>query len=246
MHVRRMLILATGARRNELNNPDLEMDESSVIVYTCVTNGRDGLREDQCVEGAQFHAFGDEAGAEGSVWIARPASGIFASPRRNARMHKILSHQFIDSQYSIWMDANVALRVPAARLIDEYLKDTDMAVFRHRTRACTYEEAARCRELGLDAPDVIDRQMDTYRRAGFSAQAGLPETTVLIRRHGPAVQRFNEAWWSELCRHSVRDQLSFMYAAARSGVDFRFITPTKFDHPYFSMTVRPPGIEPAA
>lgn len=220
-----------------------QMAGPSISVYTCSTNGRDALREDQCLDGAQFIAFVDTPRHGPYVWNTRPVTTVCGSARRNARMHKILSHQFIDTDYSIWMDANVALRVPAYRLINDYLKDVDLAVFRHRTRNCTYEEAARCRELGLDDMATIDEQVDRYIREGMAPNLGLAETTVVVRRHTATVRRFNEVWWSELCRHSVRDQLSFMFAANRTGLAMSLITPTKFDHPYFSMTVRPPGIE---
>ena len=227
-------------------DPDqlLAVPSQSIAVYTCHTDNRDSLREDQCVDGAQFHAFVDAFTPSPSVWTRHPATTLFHSARRNARMHKILSHHFVDARYSIWMDANVALKVPAARLIGDYLQDADLAVFQHRTRACTYEETARCRELGLDASAVIDEQVRRYRAAGLPMGLGLPETTVLVRRHTPLVQAFNEAWWSEVCRHSVRDQISFMFAARRVGLSVNFITPTKFIHPYFSMTVRPPGADP--
>lgn len=213
-----------------------------ITVYTCSTSQRDALRDDQCTDGARFVAFVDTFVAT-RVWDCRPAATLFHSARRNARLHKILAHQFIETDYSIWMDANVELKVPALRLIEDYLQDSDLAVFRHRVRGCTYDEAARCRELRLDSPQVIDEQISRYAATGFARGLGLPETTVLIRRHNDSVRRFNESWWSQLCRHSVRDQISFMFAAAASDLSVRFITPTKFDHPYFSMSVRPPGIE---
>lgn len=222
------------------------MTGAAIVVYTCHTNGRDALRADQCVEAARFEAFVDDPAEADGVWTQRRAATACDSPRRNARMHKILAHRFVDAPYSVWMDANVALKVPAWRLVDEYLRDADLAVFQHRTRSCTYDEAARCRELGLDAPDIIDAQVRRYRAEGFPSGLGLPETSVLVRRHTPRVREFNELWWRELRRHSVRDQISFMVAATRAGLSVHFITPTKFDHPYFSMTVRPAGIEPAA
>lgn len=215
-----------------------------ITVYTSATNGRDGLREQQCTDGAKFIAFVDAPSASPSVWAQTLAPDLCKSARRNARMCKILSHQYVDTEYSVWMDANVSLAVPARRLVDDYLADADLAVFRHRTRDCTYEEGERCGELGLDDRAVIAEQLRRYRANGLPGKLGLPETTVVIRRHGEAVRRFNDAWWSELCRHSVRDQISFMYAARSSGLRVHFITPTKFDHPYFSMTVRPPGSEP--
>lgn len=214
-----------------------------ITVYTCSTNSRDHLREDQYTEGAQFIAYVDHPAIGNSVWEHRAVSELFRSPRRNARMHKILSHQFTLSEYSVWMDANVALMVPAHQLIEEYLQEADLAVFKHRTRACTYDEADRCRALCLDTTEVINHQVLQYETAGLQRGLGLAETTVVIRRNSEQVRRFNNAWWAEVCRHSVRDQISFMFAAIETGLKVNFILPTKYRNPYFSMTNRPPGLE---
>lgn len=141
------------------------------------------------------------------------------------------------------MDANVSLQVPAQLLVDEWLQSADLAVFKHRTRICTYAEAERCMELGLDSKQLISAQMSKYRNEGLPSNIGLPETTVVARRQTARVRQFNEAWWEELDRYSVRDQLGFMYAARASGIEVNFITPTKYLHPYFSITNRPPGPE---
>lgn len=212
-------------------------------MYTCSTNGRDALRQDQCPSDANFVAYVDKSNNHTGLWERRIASDLFHSARRNARMHKILSHQFISAECSIWMDANVALRVPAQALIDAYLQSSDLAVFLHRTRACTYEEAKRCQELGLDASALIEDQVHNYQRKSLPTGLGLPETSVVIRRRSDRICDFNNAWWSELCRYSVRDQIGFMFAARRTGVKVNFITPTKYLNPYFSITNRPAGPE---
>lgn len=188
-------------------------------------------------------AYVDQPAIGNSVWEHQTVSDLFRSPRRNARMHKILSHQFAVSEFSVWMDANVALIVPAHQLVEEYLQEADLAVFKHRTRACTYDEAARCRALGLDTVEAIDGQVRHYETAGLQRGLGLAETSVVIRRNSEQVRKFNNAWWAEVCRHSVRDQISFMFAAIDTGLKVNFIVPTKYKNPHFSMTNRPPGLE---
>ena len=41
---------------------------------------------------------------------------------------------------------------------------------------------------------------------------------VVLRRHTPAVARFDTQWWSEICRWSRRDMLSVLPALRTSGV----------------------------
>jgi len=217
--------------------------DSTITVYTCSTNGRDSLREDQCTTSARFVAYVDQANLTSSVWECIRAKNIFHSARRNARMHKVLAHQFISSEYSIWMDANVSLLMPAPNLINEYLSQSDIAIFKHRTRNCVYEEAQRCIDLGLDSEELISNQAQKYRNDGFAPQQGLAEATVVIRRNTGQVNNFNNAWWSEICTHSVRDQIAFMYAAHKTNTKISFIEPTKYLNPFFSISNRPAGRE---
>jgi hypothetical protein len=147
-----------------------------------------------------------------------PAYDRFKSPRRNARCHKILTHQFVDCDYSIWIDGCYRLLVPPEEMVERFLMDHDIAAFKHPHRDCAYDEARDCTEQKLDNPDVIKAQVEAYRLQGFPENFGMVETMVLLRRHSARVETFNNIWWSELCRHSVRDQISFSIAARRAGV----------------------------
>lgn len=210
---------------------------------TAQTNNRDALRDDQVTAGTKFIAFVDNPGPNG-VWSQKKVCQSFVSSRRNSRIHKILIHQYIDAEYSLWMDANVALRVPASRLIEEWLSEHDIAIFKHRLRDCIYDEAAICAELKLDDPCLIREQAQAYLSRGFPPQAGLAEASVILRRHTKQIEAFNNAWWSEYCRFAVRDQISLMVAAHETSTVINLVTPTKFDHPYFQISPRPPGVEP--
>lgn len=216
--------------------------KNKITVVSACTNGRDALCEDHVLDGAHFVAFVDQA-APFSIWEQRQAYENFASPRRNSRIHKILIHQYIDSEYSIWMDANVKLLVPAQQVIDEWLADHDIAIFKHRVRNCVYEEAEICAALNLDSPEVIGDQVEQYRRQGYPEGLGLAEACVIVRRHTAAVEQFNNAWWSEYCRYSVRDQISLMVAARKSSLALNLAMPARFESPFFYSAPRPPGIE---
>lgn len=214
----------------------------NIAVITSVTGGRDILREDQNTETGNFVAYCDRNYGS-RVWEERPACTLFKSERRNSRCPKILSHLYVDADYSVWIDGSVALRASAVTIVEDWVKDCDLAVFKHRVRGCTYEEAAVCAERQLDTPRLIESQVRRYREKGFPANAGLPECTVIVRRHSRKCEEFNHAWWAEYCRYSVRDQISFVYAAKNVGLTYRLITPTKFEHPYFDVLARPPQAE---
>lgn len=221
-----------------------ETNMSDITVLTSITAGKDYLRDDQCTEGAIFIAY-VSADHRSEVWEQRPAYDRFHSARRNSRIPKILSHQFCDTEYSIWLDGNIALRVDPVRLVEMWLgADYDFAVFKHPERNCIYEEAVNCIGYGADDPEVINQQVSKYANSGYAKNFGLAEANVIVRRHSKRVIEFNNAWWAEYCVHCVRDQISFMYAAKTIGLRMNFITPSVFTgnthfHGVAHLTARP-------
>ncbi len=200
---------------------------SDITVLTSITAGKDHLRDDQFTGDAKFIAY-VSANKESNVWEQRPAYKAFHSARRNSRIPKILSHQFCDTEYSIWLDGNIALRLEPRRLVERWLEEYDFAVFKHPERNCIYEEASNCIGYGADDPELIARQVNKYANEGFPKGFGLAEANVIIRRHSNDVIEFNNTWWAEYCVHCVRDQLSFMYAVRKTGLRINWITPSVF------------------
>lgn len=204
-----------------------------IAVVTCAIGGRDAIRDDQTWGDAKWLAFAPKESATGR-WEAVEPYDRFKSARRNSRAPKILAHRFANADYSIWMDANIALKVDPQVVIDEFLKDKDLAVFRHPERQCLYDEAVLCAKARLDDPETIIAQVSRYERQGFGKGRGLAECNVLIRRHTAAVERFDNAWWAEWCAGSVRDQISFPYALDVAGIEPNWIEQApRAGHPYF-------------
>ena len=51
------------------------------------------------------------------------------------------------------------------------------------------------------------------------------------------MERFNNAWWSEICRWSSRDQLSFPYVLSKfPKLKINVIEGNARNHPYFKYT----------
>lgn len=209
------------------------------VVYTAITRSKDRLRDDQVADGAEFVAFIDSPQAS-DVWEQRPACDLFRCPNRCAKIHKVLPHlYFPGAAYSLWLDGNIALKVPVQTLIDEHLAEADVAMFGHPDRNCVYAELqASMPLLGKYDPAVMMEQVENYRAAGFPEHCGLHECGVIVRRHAAAVERFNEAWWAEICRWSQQDQLSVMPAAWRTGVKIATIPGSIMNYPQWSATRR--------
>ena len=217
-----------------------ESARGTLIVYTAIFGTiPDRLRPPArrpSDSGVRYVCFTDRADAfpDCGPWELRGAVWTHADARRTARYHKILSHViFPESDYSLWLDGNIRLMVDPWRIMRRHLADgVDVAAFKHRHRECVYEELEACVRLDKDGADVMRAQVDRYRAAGYPAQHGLAETGVLARRHSPAVHEFNQAWWREIERGSMRDQLSFNYVLWTLGRRHGLLTGRPDKSPY--------------
>lgn len=137
-------------------------------------------------------------------------SGESHDPLMEAKKYKILSHKYIDSEYSIWVDGNVYLKQNEEWYYN-LLGDYDIAVLKHPLHQCVYKEAKLCKKIGTGNPEAIDELMDKYTGEGYPENNGLAQCCMIVRRHTPELNTLNEAWWAEICRYCSRDQLSFPY-----------------------------------
>jgi len=196
-----------------------------IVVYTAITQGYDTLKEPPPTwrRAANFVAFMEDPGSAATTWEFRPICREFGDPCRNAKIHKILSHEYFpEADYSLWIDGtiNILSTLPLAEWPEQYLKNHDLAVFKHCAQNCAYKEAKLCMMGHLDDPVVIERQMQRYFEQGYPMNNGLAECSVLFRRHTPQIKKLNECWWEEIRNHSRRDQLSFNFVAYQLGVTY--------------------------
>jgi len=204
-----------------------------IVVYTACFGGYDNLQPVTVDSDAQFVAFTDsDVAVAGWEMVQVKASG---DPRRQARKEKTTPHLlFALADVWLWHDANVELLVSPELLVSEWLGYADLAAPLHPSRDCAYDEANACLRKGKDSGDVLNAQLRSYNDAGYPRHNGLAETRVVIRRNTEDVARFNAAWWREISTHSVRDQVSFNYAAWKTGVEWKPIKAWVPKHPWFN------------
>ena len=126
-----------------------------IEVVTCITGGKDTLRDDQVKGNAKFICYTDNPDLKSDTWEIRPAYDKFKDPRRNSRMHKIMMHKYSDADITIWIDGNIELSISPEEIVEKYLKDFDLAMFKHGSRDCIYDEAMEVAKLGLDDVELI-------------------------------------------------------------------------------------------
>lgn len=204
-----------------------------IAVYTAITAGKDSLKMPPPCEGVDAILFTDRVQdhAGSQAWDVRPACDLFKDPRRNSRAHKILAHEYLDDyDYSLWIDGSIWLRESATKLVELYLRDADLAMFRHPARSCLYVEAEGLIGAGY-SKKILSEQVAKYRRHGHPPDSGLNECAVILRRHNDATTAFNAAWWAEYCRHSCRDQVSVNYVLRKLDVRVALLPGAVHDNP---------------
>jgi hypothetical protein len=110
---------------------------------------------------------------------------------------------------SIWLDGQISLTsdqliIEAMRALEKY----DIALWRHHSRHCLYQEAKECFDLG-HGQNVLDQAHHYKDDYNFPENYGLWETGVLIRRTTDNLLQMHELWWKHIRDYSYRDQISF-------------------------------------
>lgn len=202
------------------------------IIYTCITGGKDILSEDINIKGAKAVCFTDDPTMKSEKWEIRQIPNLYKDIRRDSRTVKLLPHIFFpEAEYSLYLDGNIISKVPIQRMIDEYLQDEDIAVFKHHTRDCLFDEAKECIRLGLDDTNSIEQHIKRYE--GFPKHKGLYQCGMILRRHTPKIKRLNESWFAQYMTGCKRDQVSFPYALEKEGVAIFAIDSFAYLHDYF-------------
>lgn len=204
---------------------------SNITVFTTVFGNTDPLHEPACSGGARFVCFTDQQ-IRSSKWeiVQMPPQ---AAPTRAARMMKTLSHKTVDTEWSLWIDANFTLMVEPEKL----LKYGEFVNFMHRDRTRISDEAREIIRLRKAMPDATMRQLAAYQAEGFDTKASpqrvLSCNGVILRHHTPQVVALNELWAAEIDKHTLRDQMSLDYCAWKLGFEISR-WPGLHDHnPYF-------------
>lgn len=187
-----------------------------------------GLPIEQSVfEGVDYHAFVDfdsetELPPE-TMWSYHnvPQWSIDKQymDRRHAKVFKILPHLFLPGyDYYIWIDSTHMVGMNPNQIIEMYLKDSDIALFKHPERDCVYDEGDIIQAVKFDKGYNVQSQMNFYESTSYPKNNGLYELPCRIQRNTGQIQALMLTWWELICKYSSRDQLSLPFALTLHGI----------------------------
>jgi len=184
--------------------------------------GANGLLPIKKFPGVDYHAFIDDV-KDTHDWITHPVVKFSSDPtfknRRDAKVYKIMPFAFLpDYDYYFWVDSTHILNANPLEVIEKYLKDSDVAVFKHSSQNCVYDEGNAVKSLGYDHSNLVEDQLAFYRDMCYPTKNGLYELPARLQRNNHLTQRMGLMWWEQICMFSSRDQISFPFVCHQLGI----------------------------
>lgn len=188
-------------------------DIQELTVYTAIIGGYDFLREITVFDkNIKYICFTDDMSLRSDTWEIRYVDREFSDPIIESRKYKMLPHLFVDTKYSLYVDANIQLNRSPIEYMVQYFNRGNMLLLPHYARDCIYREMAACILGGKDCPQSLLKQTNIYSECGCPEHSGLFLGGMIGRRHfEKEIIKFDEEWWEHFLMYSKRDQISLGY-----------------------------------
>lgn len=193
------------------------------IVFTALFGGYESLNELEIVKHAntRYICFTDDSSLSSKTWEIVVVDPIIkANPSRASREIKMLGHKYFpEGTRSLYIDNTVKLKVDGAEVLNDWLKDADIAFMRHYSRKTVKGEFFACSAYGLDKQENIFRQYKYYKNHYPTVLRETPHWGGMIARINSAdTDNFMNTWKHQFDLFSRRDQLSLNVASMISGI----------------------------
>ena len=199
-------------------------------------SGWDYLLEPQEITpDTDYFCFTDRRDFQSDVWkIIRVEEEDPNEAVYRAKNYKILIHKhFPGYEKTVWVDGNILIKKDLTPLLQH-----SFALHRHRFIKDYIHEAKTCIKLKLDDEETINNQVEIYKKEGFSHKIPHCECGVIVRENNEKINDFNEFWWRQVNRHSIRDQISFPYCIWKKRLEISFLPGNFNNSEYFQLFER--------
>lgn len=218
--------------------------KNKFVVYTALFGNYDYLIDPkEKYQGCDFICFTDQKNIKSSFWDIKVVEDIDLPLNMMNRKYKILPHLFLAKyESSMYIDTNIYIQSNPIFLAKKYLKNANIAVPRHFSRNCIYNES----EIVIKAKKVkrasIVKVLNIFINSGFPKEFGLTENNIIFRTHNniEIINLMNE-WWDFLIEYIQRDQISFMYLVWKNNINLNILDINARGNKYFR--IKPHKVE---
>lgn len=174
--------------------PPIEQQRPDVAgtIYTAVSKGYDKIRTWTKEKGIFYELRTTNAvPKDGTLWNRR---------------HKILKPP-TRGLWSLYLDGSLIPKVPILEVVEGWLEDHEMALFKHPYRDCVYDEVDACVTLKKITKIQAEKARSQLMLMGMPKHAGLWACTMMARRTKSSIQGPLAAAWMPLVEQVPRDQI---------------------------------------
>ena len=199
------------------------MKNYKIAVVTSICGLNAELKDPDVVfDGVDYISFVDRE-HRSNVWIQKHALDFSLDEnyrgRRNAKIYKVMPQMFLpDYEYWFWVDSTHELIMNPYDVIENYLKDSEIGLWKHTSRDCLYDEGNIVNSLGYDHNHLVTNQINYYQSVNYPVNNGLFELPALVRKNTDNIKVLNLRWWEQICKFSSRDQISFPYVLWKTNI----------------------------
>lgn len=207
--------------------------------YTVIIGGYDDLKQPAFIsQNWKYKCFTDQDFElpPDNMWeIVKVNKDPNLSDAKNARKIKILFHQYVDTEFSLFVDGTFYINCDLNRWWRRF--QIPMTCINHPFDDCLYKDIRSCMGAGKGDFFTLVRQANDYKNLGIQEHAGLIASGILMRKNTHEVRQFCDTWWSQVEQYTERDQIAFGYAAHKhpetfNTIDWNYSSPdvTEFLH----------------
>lgn len=192
------------------------MASQKVVLYTCIFGDIDKPKSIKFRNNFDYILFTDQKDIKVRGWdvVYIPQNNLIS----NIKLARFYKHHpiqlFPNHKTSVWLDATHYQIGSIESLIDQ----SDISAMQHFSNKTLKQELNLCIQLKKDDEQVMSKQVERYYQNGYVDQNQFFCTTCLIRRHSQVIYEFQEMWWNEIDKFSIRDQLSFSYCLWKKNI----------------------------
>lgn len=133
-------------------------------------------------------------------------------PQKKSREIKLLYYEYIVPDINIYIDSKFKINVNLDKFVKKNLKkENDICLMKHNKRDCLFDEGKFCIKNNIGNKEIIQKQLDDYKKEGMINNFGLFAPGIMIRRDNEIVRQFMYLWYLEIRKYTYRDQISFPY-----------------------------------
>lgn len=202
-----------------------------MTIYTAIFGNYDTLKHPLVITPGWDYILFTDQDITSNFWTVKKVPLINCDPILTARYYKIMFHEHIEDEFSIWIDGSFTIACDLDKFMVANFK-SPMTVIKHPLRNCIYREADVCIQQKRGDRKDIETQIEAYRKEGVAKNEGLIQSGILMREKTQWTKDFCAGWYFEVMCFSKRDQISFTRIAHRNGwphlIKFNYQTSKEF------------------